>query len=317
MASFPPPTQIQTIDPATYTAVPAHLRELKRKPHSQLIYGGKVVDVFIEGPIIVPGTNELFVVDIPNGRILAVELKTLQWRCVAEYDGEPNGMAWHPGKKLILIADRHRGIVTLDLQAQRDEDKVQFPLPSFNGEPFKGCNDLVVGHDGSVFFTDQGQTGLQDPTGRVFRWHMDGRLDLLLRNGISPNGLVLSRDEKTLFVAMTRDNAIWALPIYPDGSIQRTVRFSSYYGLGGPDGMTMDSEGNVFVAHVSLGTIFVHKPNGEPLATIKSNLGTATTNLTWGGDDFKTLFITESESGTILYVRWHCKGYLGQIYNEF
>jgi hypothetical protein len=59
-----------------------------------------------------------------------------------------------------------------------------------------------------VYFTDQGQTGLHDPTGRVYRLCTDGRLDCLLVNGPSPNGLVLTHDESALFVAMTGDNAL-------------------------------------------------------------------------------------------------------------
>jgi gluconolactonase len=70
-------------------------------------------------------------------------------------------------------------------------------------------------------------TGLQDPTGRVFRLHMDGRVDVLLRNCPSPNGLVVNKAETGSFVAMTRDNSVWHAPLYPDGSVQRTVRFSS------------------------------------------------------------------------------------------
>lgn len=58
-----------------------------------------------------------------------------------------------------------------------------------------------------MYFTDQGQTGLHDPTGRVYRLCTDGRLDCQLANGPSPNGLVLTPDESALFVAMTGDNA--------------------------------------------------------------------------------------------------------------
>lgn len=72
-------------------------------------------------------------------------------------------------------------------------------------------------------------TGLQDPTGRVCRLHTDGRVDLLVDNGLSPNGIVLNKAEDSIFVAMTKDNAIWNTPIYPDGVAQRTGRFSSDY----------------------------------------------------------------------------------------
>ena len=92
----------------------------------------------------------------------------------------------------------------------------------FNGERLKGPNDLVTMHDGSIIFTDHGMSGLQDPSGRVYRNCPDGRVDVLLRNCPSPNGLVLDAAQASLFGAMTRDNGVWLAPVYPDGSVQRT-----------------------------------------------------------------------------------------------
>ena len=177
---------------------------------------------------------------------------------------------------------------------------------------------MIVSSRGTVFFTDQGMTGLHDPTGRVFRLNLDGSWNILLNNCPSPNGLVLDQSESGLFVAMTRDNSVWYVPFYPDGRPQRTGRFSSYYGTGGPDGMASDEEGNIFVAHSSLGVVFVHRSNGEPFARIESTVGRGTTNLTWGGSQGKTLYITESQSGSVLIVEWHCQGILsGQLASQF
>lgn len=123
-------------------------------------------------------------------------------------------------------------------------------------------------------------SGLQDPTGRIFRLDPDRRLEMLVSNGTSPNSLVLNRDETALFVEMTRDNAVWYVPFLPDGSVQRIGRFSSYYDIGGPEGMAQDTEGNILVAHSTLGTVFVHRANGELLMKITSPQGIHTTNLT-------------------------------------
>lgn len=182
-----------------------------------------------------------------------------------------------------------------------------------NGESFRGLNDVIVNSTGDIFFTDQGMSGLQNPSGRVFRLSSDGRVDVLLRNCSSPNGLVLDRAETTLFVAMTRDNSVWHVPLYPDGSAQRTGRFSSYYGMGGPDGMVTDVEGNIFVAHSSLAAVFVHRSNGEPLARINSSAGHSTTNMTWGGENGSTLYIVESQQGVVLQVHWHCVGLISGV----
>ncbi|KAL1617088.1 hypothetical protein SLS56_011161 [Neofusicoccum ribis] len=215
--------------------------------HSKNQKRGRPLDSFLEGPMIVDNTT-LYLTDIPYGRIFALDLASKNWSLVLQYDGEPNGLAWHPHRKQLIIADFKLGILGLDPQTK----EITPIMERFNGERLKGPNDVVVSRDGSIFFTDQGMSGLQDPSGRVYRLQPDGRVDILLRNCPSPNGLVLDRTETSLFVAMTRDNSIWHAPLYPDGSVQRTGRFSSYYGLGGPDGMTTDEEGNVFVAHSTL-----------------------------------------------------------------
>ena len=189
---------------------------------------------------------------------------------------------------------------TLDLATAR----VEPVLARRNSERFKGPNDLVFARNGDLYFTDQGQTGLHDPTGRVYRLRPDGRLDCLLNNGPSPNGLALSPDEEVLFVAMTRDNAVWRLPLLPDGSTAKVGRFASFHGTSGPDGLAVDAAGNLLVAHASLGSVFVLSPQGEPVARIRSCRGATTTNLALGGPGGGTVFVTESETGAVLAAEW-------------
>ena len=80
-------------------------------------------------------------------------------------------------------------------------------------ESFKGLNDLVFAGNGDLYFTDQGKTGLHDPTGRVYRFTADGHLQALIETLPGPNGLVLSPDEKVLYVG-SRANAIWWQPLF-------------------------------------------------------------------------------------------------------
>ena len=173
-------------------------------------------------------------------------------------------------------------------------------LTSRNSESFRGCNDLHLASNGDIYFTDQGQTGLHDPTGKVYRYTRSGRLDCLIDTGPSPNGLVLDPNEAVLFVAMTRDNAVWRLPFMKDGSVSKVGRFCSLFGPSGPDGMTMDRAGRLFVAHASLGHVFVFAPNGECIARIKSCAGQSCTNVAIGGAKADRLYITESVTGTVL-----------------
>jgi gluconolactonase len=251
---------------------------------------GSTVDCFIEGPSFDADGN-LYIVDIPFGRIFRIA-PDKTWSLEVEYEGWPNGLKIARDGR-ILVADYMHGIMQLDASAGR-----MLPvLTSRNSESFRGCNDLHIASNGDIYFTDQGQTGLHDPTGRVYRLSAGGRLDCLIDSGISPNGLVLDPAEAVLFVAMTRDNAVWRLPFMKDRSVSKVGRFCSTFGSSGPDGITMDKAGRLFVAHASLGHVFVFAPNGELIARIKSCAGATCTNVAINGD---RLFITESSTGTVM-----------------
>lgn len=150
---------------------------------------------------------------------------------------------------------------------------------------------------------------MTDPTGRVYRLSPDGKLDTLLDNGPSPNGLVLSPDEKALFVAMTRSNAVWRLPLHADGTTTKAGLFFQSFGTAGPDGLAMDEEGSLFVCHPSLGSIFVLNADGTPKARIVSGTqGVNITNCCFGGPEGKTIYMTDSLEGNVQCVEWHCRG---------
>jgi gluconolactonase len=254
---------------------------------------GAPTDCFIEGPSFDKDGN-LYIVDIPFGRIFKITPEG-QWSLVVEYDGWPNGLKIGSDGR-ILVADYRHGIMECDVGAGRMLEV----LTSRNSESFRGCNDLHLASNGDIYFTDQGQTGLHDPTGKVYRYTKSGRLDCLIDTGPSPNGLVLDPSETVLFVAMTRDNAVWRLPFMKDGSVSKVGRFCSLFGPSGPDGMTMDRAGRLFVAHASLGHVFVFAPNGECIARIKSCAGQSCTNVAIGGANRDRLYITESVTGTVL-----------------
>jgi sugar lactone lactonase YvrE len=150
---------------------------------------------------------------------------------------------------------------------------------------------------------------VSDPTGKVYHLAPNGKLDMLVENGVSPNGLALSPDEKFLFVAMTRANAVRRLPLYPDGTTSKAGVFFQSFGTPGPDSLAMDEEGNLFICHPSLGSVFVIHPDGTPHARIVSGSeGINLENCCFGGKDRKTLYITDSLEGNVKYVNWHCKG---------
>lgn len=255
----------------------------------------------LEGPCFDRG-GRFFCVDVPFGRVFEISSDG-EFRVIAEYDGEPNGLRIHKDGRFFL-ADFKNGIMTLD----PDTGSVTRACHRHRVERFKAVNDLVFASNGDLYFTDQGLTGLHDPTGCVYRLRADGRLDRLLDNVPSPNGLVLNLDETELFVAATRGNCVWRVPLMPDGGVAKVGVFVQMSGGQGPDGLALDEAGNLAVAHVGLGTVWLFSPDGEPILRIRSCRGKKITNIAYGGPDRRTLFITEAESGCVLTARMDVPG---------
>lgn len=161
---------------------------------------GRSTGSFLEGPSF-DAEGNLYVTDIPFGRVFRISPRG-EFVVVAEYDGEPNGLKFGPDGTP-FIADHKRGLLRLDLHTGTVTAVVDRPRL----ERFKGINDLFFAGDGSCYFTDQGQTGLQDASGRVYRWRATGELVCLMDNIPSPNGIVLDYSETSVLVAVTRANA--------------------------------------------------------------------------------------------------------------
>ena len=297
---FAPPEIIRT---EVFARVPDALRHLRSTAWSDANKAGQPVDCFLEGPSFDRAGN-LYVVDIAHGRIFRVSPQGA-FDTVTEYDGEPNGLKIHKDGR-IFITDYRNGVMLLDPAS----GQVTPLLERRWSERFKGVNDLFFAASGDLYFTDQGQTGLQDPSGRVYRWvGASGAVAPLLTTAPSPNGLVMNAEEKILYVAMTRANAVWRLPLMPDGSTSKVGIFVQLSGgLGGPDGMALDSEGNLLVCHAGMGSVWVFSRVGRPVYEVTSCTGLFTTNLAFGGADGRELYITESQTGTILRARMPVAG---------
>jgi len=301
MSLYPPPEICEAV---TWTSLPDEFRIKNTSPAwAAANKPGREVDSFLEGPSFDRSGN-LWLTDIPYGRIFRVT-PTGDWRLVTQYDGWPNGLKIHSDGR-VFIADYKRGILCLD----PENGKIEPVVWHRHSEHFRGCNDLVFDSKGILYFTDQGQSGMHMPNGRVFRYDLlTERLDLLIDTGQSPNGLVLNEHEDTLYVAMTRGNSVWRLPLMADGSVSKVGVFLQISGgLSGPDGMAMDQSGGLWVAHAGNGCVWGFSRTGEPLYRIKSNTGMTTTNIAFGGAEDKELFITESDTGNILKVETDVSG---------
>lgn len=299
---FPPPQELET---EIFTVIPKEFHRPDDNSEWLEARGAGPLPFFLEGPSFDREGN-LYCVDLAHSRIFRIS-PAGDWTLFSDYDGEPNGLKIHKDGRL-FVADHRHGIVSFDPKTA----EMTVVRREAHREGFKGLNDLIFDKRGDLYFTDQGQSALEDPTGRVYRLRSTGELDLLFKGLPGPNGLVLDRSEKILHVAVTRSNQVVSLPLLPNyAGIHKARMFIQLSGSPtGPDGMAIDEDGNLAVVHAGFGTVWIFNSMGEPIYRIRSCAGTRTTNVAYGGRDRKTLFITEAEHGAILKVRMPVAGQL-------
>jgi len=290
---FNPFKQPELIKAEVFSEMPSYFRDRQRTAWSDPNRQGAPVEQFIEGPSFDRKGN-LYITDIPFGRVFRITPDG-SWDLVCEYDGWPNGLKFHKDGRA-FIACYKQGLMVLDV----DTGKIEPILATMYSEGFKGLNDLHFTNTGDLYFTDQGQIGILDWSGRVFRYTSDGRLDRIATNVPSPNGISINNAEKQLYVAVTRSQQIWRIPLMDDGSASKTgVAIQLSGGHAGPDGLEIDSEDGMIVCHLGVG-VWRFDANCLPTHLIHTNEHSLMTNVAFGGPERKTLYITDSMNGRIM-----------------
>lgn len=176
----------------------------------------------------------------------------------------------------------------------------------YEGKLLNSPNDVICASNGDIIFTDppyglrradgsfaEGEIGFNG----VFRVSDSGKMTLLADDFIRPNGLLLNAEESQLFIADTEKQHLRVFDIAHDGTLENDRVFAQVKHAGiesRPDGMKMDVEGNIYVAANTLEGLWVFNPEGTLLGMI--GVGEEPANLAWGGEDWKTLFITARTS---------------------
>jgi len=288
-----------------FSRLPEHLRIHGRETDWSRRRGGGPLHSFLEGPAFDRAGN-LYCVDLNHSRIFRVS-PAGQWEVFADYDGGPNGLKIHRDGR-IFVVDRKYGVISFD-PASGQRSTV---IDRYEGKPFNGLNDLCFADNGDLYFTDPGASSMKSPTGRVMRLTQAGEIGVVVDGLPYPNGLVLSPAQDTLFVALTRTLQVIRVSLLPDAKGERHYHYGCFVqlsgGLAGPDGMAIDREGGLAVAHAGFGAVWLFDRLGEPVARIASPTGIRTTNVAYGGPDGRDLYITESEDGAILRARLKVPG---------
>jgi gluconolactonase len=291
---FNPFKQLELIKAEVWTSMPKKFRKKGHTEWSDPNRQNAEVECFLEGPAFDHAGN-LYIVDTAFQRIFRITPKG-EWDVVVQYDGWPNGMKFHKDGRL-FVADYKLGIMVLDVKS----GKIETLLGSAYSEGFKGCNDLNFDSKGDLYFTDQGQTGIVDPTGRVYRLKANGDLQRLASNVPSPNGITVSTTDKHVYVGVTRSQQVWRLPVMHDGQVSKTGVAVQMSGGVGPDGIEMDADNGLLVCHIGTG-VWRFDANMLPthLVYAENPHHNHLTNIAFGGPDYKTIYITEAMSGDVL-----------------
>jgi gluconolactonase len=290
---------------------------------------------WVEGPIWIHSGYFLFA-DITSNSIrkLSADDSVSMWLQPSGYRGEApyggkepgsNGMTLDSSGRLTVAGHAARNIMRFE--SMDPHGQVTILADSYKGKKLNSPNDLIYAPDGSLYFTDP-PYGLRTQSDQdsdkelkingVYRvpnalGHKAGAapdrdsLQLLISDMERPNGIALSPDRRWLYVSNSEPKKWMRYPVRNDGSVGSGETFldaSSDKRPGSPDGMKLDTKGNLYAA--GPGGIWIISPAGKHLATILTEK--ATSNVAWGGEDGSTLYTTTSDS--VLSIRLNAKGIL-------
>jgi gluconolactonase len=171
-------------------------------------------------------------------------------------------------------------------------------IAGYNGVQFNRPNDLAFDPAGNLYFSDPKSYDKNNRDGRLFVHFRNTNQTVLISDNLAfPNGIAFSADAKKLFISESALNRVIKFDVKRDGTLGDSEIFINLPG-GDPDGIALDTKGNVFVAHFGTGTVFVVSSKGTIIEEITMP-GKKPTNLEFGGEDMRILYITEAETNSV------------------
>lgn len=264
----------------------------QQRPPGAVTAPGAVVEriatgfTFTEGPA-ADAAGDVWFSDVRQSRTHRWRAATDKVDLVRENTGGANGLYFDAAGRLLICEGGNRRMTRLEA-----DGSLTVLMDRYQGKLLNSPNDLWVAPGGDVYFSDPryGAAGDVEQDGmHVYLIPADGRAPLRVTDDLTtPNGLIGTVDGRTLYVADAGAGNIWRYAVAPDGTLADKTLFTERAS----DGMSLDERGNVYLANGS--RIWVHAPDGHLLETIPVPEPPA--NLTFGGPDRRTLFITARTS---------------------
>jgi gluconolactonase len=254
---------------------------------------------FTEGPAYGPGGCVYFS-DIGN-RIMQYDPatgKTVEYR---KPSGRANGLDFDPKGRLVAAEGANTGGNRRVTITEMD-GTVRVLADKWKGKRFNSPNDVTIDTKGRVYFTDPRYVGDEKreiDTESVYRVDPDGKVEQIITDVQKPNGIILSPDMKTLYLADSNPKGnqhLLAFPLKEDGTVGKKKLLHDFGKDRGIDGMCVDAKGNIYGAagQGKTGGVYVFTPEGKQLAFIPTP--EVPTNCVFGDKDRKTLYVTAGKS---------------------
>ncbi len=261
---------------------------------------------FVEGPQW--AHDRLFLVAMSRGMV--VELGPETGRVISEIEtgGGPNGLVATDSGELYVAQNGALSHATRSRRAVKPGiQRIDVDL-NVHDVVVDGCespNDLVIGADGAVWFTDPGPYHVAPEAPSVKRWDpVSGELSTVALGREYPNGLAFTPDFSALLIADSVQHAIIRYPVEGAGLGEAAsfvdLREGDSDRLGYPDGIAFDPRGNLWVAALEAGELVVVSPEGRIRARLSTGEGSRPTNVCFGGSGGDTVFATLSKGGRVL-----------------
>lgn len=262
-------------------------------PAESVVKAVKVAEVpgYSEG-VVVDGAGAIYLSGVYNGTIYRVAGEGGEAQAWAR-TGAPNGhKILADGTHLVCDGSR-RAVLRLDAAG----NVMGEASAACDGKPLRAPNDLTLDARGGFYFTDPGGSSLKNPIGTVHYVDAKGKTHLVAEGLAFPNGIVMRPDGKTLLVGESNHNRILSYEVIAPGKLGKMTIFATLPTKGDgqianePDGICLDEEGNLFVAHYGMRQVQVISPGGKILRRYAAG-NLTTSNVAFGGARMDQLYVT-------------------------
>ena len=279
--------------------MPTRTAPIPPNAHLERLFQGAT---FSEGPAADAAGNVYFS-DCQNNRIYVYNPDSGTTEIWKEPSGRANGMNFDAQGRLVTCCDGKDGGARAVWRYEHD-GTVSVLATHYNGKLLNAPNDLCFDHAGNIYFTDPRygyQHDVEQDCMAVYRIGTDGSITRVIDDAETPNGILLTPDNRTMYLVDNNPNPGGARTLLEyrleQGGEWRRSRQLHDFGAGrGGDGMVLDIEGNIYLTagEGDLAGVYIFSPDGEQLGFIAT--GEAPGNCTFGGRDLRTLYITATSS---------------------